>query len=76
MILTGHQIYQQYIGGNITIDPFDTKKLNPNSYNLSLHNELLEFLPLAELDMKKPAKEGANAEKKKAVAKPAEGGAS
>ena len=58
MILTGHQIHQQCIVGNITIYPFDTKKLNPNSYNLSLHNELLEFLPLAELDMKKPAIEG------------------
>ena len=42
MILSGHEIRQQ-LGENIHIDPFDDKRVNPNSYNLSLHDELLVY---------------------------------
>ncbi len=40
------------MGGDILIDPYDARKLNPNSYNLSLHHELLVYDDLP-LDMKK-----------------------
>lgn len=42
MILSGLEI-KNHIGREIIIDPFDEKRLNPNSYNLSLHNELLVY---------------------------------
>ena len=42
MILSGLEIKKR-IGNDITIEPYDEKKLNPNSYNLSLHNELLIY---------------------------------
>lgn len=42
MILSGLEIKKR-IGKQIVIDPFDEKKLNPNSYNLCLANELLEY---------------------------------
>ena len=42
MILSGLDI-KKHIGREIIIDPFDTNRLNPNSYNLSLHNELLVY---------------------------------
>ncbi len=52
MILSGKEIKNK-LGKEINIIPYDDKYLNPNSYNLRLHNELLvyenEFL-----DMKKP----------------------
>lgn len=51
MILSGHEIRNQ-LGRNIVIDPFDESKLNPNSYNLSLHDELLTYEELV-LDMRK-----------------------
>jgi dCTP deaminase len=43
MILTGPAIRQRMDAGDIVIDPFDEKQLNPNSYNLRLHNELLIY---------------------------------
>ena len=52
MILTGSEIVRQ-LGQDIRIDPFDTGKLNPNSYNLSLHHELLTYEEVV-LDMKRP----------------------
>lgn len=52
MILSGKEILRR-IGGDIVIEPFEEKKLNPNSYNLSLHNELLVYQENI-LDMKKP----------------------
>jgi dCTP deaminase len=52
MILTGPEILKQ-LGGNIRIHPFDEKRLNPNSYNLSLHNELLTYEEVV-LDMRQP----------------------
>lgn len=52
MILSGKEI-ERRIGGDIKIDPFRKEQLNPNSYNLRLHNELLVYeSPI--LDMKKP----------------------
>lgn len=51
MILSGLEIKKQ-LGGEIIIEPFDDKYLNPNSYNLRLHNELLIYEDEI-LDMKK-----------------------
>ena len=42
LILSGLAI-KQHIGREIIIDPFDETRLNPNSYNLSLHDELLTY---------------------------------
>ena len=50
MILSGDEI-QDRIGSDIVIDPFDASKLNPNSYNLSLHNELIVYEEVV-LDMR------------------------
>ena len=52
MILSGHQI-RKSLGANIVIDPFDEANLNPNSYNLTLHNELMTYEEVV-LDMAKP----------------------
>ena len=51
MILSGHEILNQ-MGRNIVIDPFREEQLNPNSYNLTLHNELLTYEEVV-LDMRK-----------------------
>ena len=51
MILSGKQIRSK-LGKEIKIDPFDENQLNPNSYNLRLHNELVVYKDLT-LDMKK-----------------------
>ena len=51
MILSGKEIDSR-IGHDIIIDPYDKNKLNPNSYNLSLHDELLVYDDFP-LDMKK-----------------------
>lgn len=51
MILSGKEILK-HIGKEIQIEPFDKKRLNPNSYNLSLANELLVYEDEI-LDMKK-----------------------
>ncbi len=51
MILSGKEI-QRHIGKKIIIEPFDQSRVNPNSYNLTLHNELLVY-ENHELDMKK-----------------------
>ncbi len=51
MILSGKEILKR-IGKEIEIKPFDEKLLNPNSYNLRLHNELLVY-ENDTLDMKK-----------------------
>ena len=52
MILSGQQIRAQ-LGSNIIIEPFDAVRLNPNSYNLTLHNEVMVYEEV-ELDMRKP----------------------
>ncbi|MGD0653853.1 MAG: dCTP deaminase [Thermoguttaceae bacterium] len=51
MVLSGNEIKRR-IGGDILIDPFDELRLNPNSYNLSLHDELMVYEELI-LDMRK-----------------------
>jgi dCTP deaminase len=51
MILSGKEIKNR-IGKDIIIDPFDEKRLNPNSYNLRLADELLVYDDDV-LDMKK-----------------------
>ncbi len=53
MILSGMKIREEVQKGNILIEPYREKQLNPNSYNLRLHNELLVYTePM--LDVKKP----------------------
>ncbi|MDL2225247.1 dCTP deaminase [Eubacteriales bacterium OttesenSCG-928-M02] len=42
MILSGKEI-QSRMGDDIIITPYDAERLNPNSYNLTLHNELLVY---------------------------------
>ncbi|MBP2651093.1 MAG: dcd [Firmicutes bacterium] len=42
MILSGLQIKNK-LGSDIIIKPFNEKQLNPNSYNLTLHNELMVY---------------------------------
>jgi dCTP deaminase len=42
MILSGKAI-QERLNQEIFIEPFTEKQLNPNSYNLRLHNELLVY---------------------------------
>jgi dCTP deaminase len=52
MILTGSEI-QARLGTDIVIDPFHESQLNPNSYNLRLHHELLVYEEIV-LDMRRP----------------------
>jgi len=52
MILSGPEI-EKRMGKDIFIDPFDPDRINPNSYNLSLHQELLTYTNPV-LDMSKP----------------------
>lgn len=42
MILSGEEI-RRHQGSDIVIDPFNPEDLNPNSYNLTLHDELLVY---------------------------------
>ena len=53
MILSGLKIKEEYDNGNIEISDFQESRLNPNSYNLTLHDELLVYEDDV-LDMKKP----------------------
>ena len=52
MILSGREI-ERHMGKEIVIEPYDPKRLNPNSYNLSLNRELLVYENRL-LDMKVP----------------------
>jgi dCTP deaminase len=45
MILTGTEIKRLLVNGDITIDPFDERQLNPNSYNLCLAPKLKVYTP-------------------------------
>lgn len=51
MILSGLEIRKQ-LGTKIKIDPYDERNLNPNSYNLTLHHELMTYEEVV-LDMRK-----------------------
>lgn len=42
-MLTGAEIEKQIRKGRINISPYDPKQLNPNSYNLKLHPQLLVY---------------------------------
>lgn len=53
MILSGKEIQRRVEDGRLVIDPFDPLQLNPNSYNLRLHDELQEVTDLV-LSMNKP----------------------
>ena len=52
MILSGREI-KRHLGKEIVIEPFEEKRVNPNSYNLTLANELLVYRNSV-LDMKQP----------------------
>lgn len=52
MILSGKEIKSR-LNEDIFIEPFNEKQLNPNSYNLKLHQDLLVY-DTDVLDMKKP----------------------
>ncbi|MFH1299636.1 MAG: dCTP deaminase [Planctomycetota bacterium] len=56
MILTGKEIKAR-LGTDIVIEPFHEKYLNPNSYNLCLHNELMVYEEIV-LDMARPNRLG------------------
>lgn len=43
MILLRSRIEEAIVSGQIIIDPYDPTRLGPNSYNLSLHKELLIY---------------------------------
>ena len=43
MILTGPEIQKRIDLGQLKIEPFNKDRINPNSYNLSLHNELIIY---------------------------------
>jgi dCTP deaminase len=51
MILSGQAIRER-LGSDIVIEPFDETQLNPNSYNLTLHHELMVYEEVV-LDMAK-----------------------
>jgi dCTP deaminase len=51
MILSGDEI-RANLGANIIVEPFDEANLNPNSYNLTLHNEIMTYEEVV-LDMRK-----------------------
>ena len=52
MILSGDEIHAR-LGSDVIIDPFDEQHLNPNSYNLTLHDEILTYEEVV-LDMRQP----------------------
>ncbi|MBD78645.1 MAG: dCTP deaminase [Crocinitomicaceae bacterium] len=57
MILSGNEIKKQ-LGKNIFIEPYQESRLNPNSYNLSLHDRLLVYdTPVLEMKKPNPTKE-------------------
>lgn len=42
-MLTGKEIIRRHEIGDIVIDPFDEKRINPNSYNITLNKKLLVY---------------------------------
>ena len=51
MILSGLEI-EKRLGGDIQIDPYCSDNINPNSYNLTLHEDVMTYEEVV-LDMKK-----------------------
>jgi len=57
MLITGLEIKKQIQKGNIVIEDFDEKRLNPNSYNLRLSNKMKIYeMDKGYLDMKEKSK--------------------
>ncbi|MCH9656367.1 MAG: dCTP deaminase [Planctomycetes bacterium] len=56
MILTGKEIKAR-LGEDIVLEPYHDKHLNPNSYNLCLHDELMVYEEIV-LDMARPNRLG------------------
>ncbi len=57
MILSGKEI-EKRMGKEIFIDPFRAEQLNPNSYNLRLHADLLVYdTPVLDMKTPNPTKE-------------------
>jgi dCTP deaminase len=52
MILSGDEI-RKAVGSDIIIDPFNESNVNPNSYNLTLHGEIMVYEEVV-LDMRQP----------------------
>ncbi|PQO38109.1 dCTP deaminase [Blastopirellula marina] len=52
MILSGNEI-RKHLGSKIFIEPYDESRLNPNSYNLTLNEEMMTYEELI-LDMRHP----------------------
>ena len=52
MILSGNEI-EKRLGQDIVIEGYEPSRLNPNSYNLTLHDELMVYEEVV-LDMAKP----------------------
>ena len=52
MILSGNEIRKR-LGEQIVIDPFEESQLNPNSYNLTLHDEVMVYEEVI-LDLMQP----------------------
>ena len=52
MILSGDEI-RSHLGTEIVIEPFDESNLNPNSYNMTLHDEIMIYEEVV-LDMRQP----------------------
>ena len=42
-MLTGSEIYKQFLHGTIEINPFDPNRINPNSYDLHIGNKVTEY---------------------------------
>jgi dCTP deaminase len=56
MILSGIEIKRR-LNNDITIDPFIESRLNPNSYNLTLHRDLLVYdTPLLDMRANNPVR--------------------
>jgi dCTP deaminase len=50
MILTGLEIQKEMLAGRIVIEPYDSKLLNPNSYNIRLGKTVRQYADDAILD--------------------------
>jgi len=55
MILTGPAIAAARAAGDITIEPFDPERLNPNSYNFALGDGLRVYAEILDPDEGAPA---------------------
>lgn len=54
MMLTGNEIKKMVREGRITISPFSEERVNPNSYNLEMSNEVLVYPSGSKFDTRSP----------------------